>query len=460
MNLIGTKEGSSLLFIKESENGLKTIKYDFKDSSFYSETRKGNWRKVLSAGLFFKGISPTQVINSFEDEKYKEFLRVVLNGVRSAVDSSTKLGNVTKVLSYIPMFQPIESWLLLGIKFKFPVVNRNRATSGGWYTSKQPASESYVGINEPINIFQKDVLLFMKELDEEYDETWVNSYKLERELCINLCTFVRNNYYMDLEVYEWVYELIRGSSYSYRNHKLDKFKNLISAYNMEYKALFDYLVTIDRREALSFDTSLDYLDDYMRMVTELHNTRAAKYPKNLTMRHNIVVRNYNAYQRVMVETYSNSREEIIEREDRFKNNIDYSLDWMNDKYTIVSPIDPKEMIIEGEKLHHCVASYVKKVEDGTCQIMFMRDLNNANEPLVTVEIKPATPYVKYREIGMVSRDENESPTEEQTEVLREFAKEKRIAFVGYDPTEDLNKDALKVLKKEKEKEIKELDKIG
>lgn len=54
---------------------------------------------------------------------------------------------------------------------------------------------------------------------------------------------------------------------------------------------------------------------------------------------------------------------------------------------VIPPHSAKEIVAEGQKLHHCVGRYVKNVVCGKCVILFIRRLDAPDEPFCTVELK-------------------------------------------------------------------------
>jgi hypothetical protein len=417
-NLIGTKDGSALVFMREFEDGqIKSVKYDFADDSFYNATSKGNWRKVESVSSFFKKVSANAVINSFIDVKYRQFLETVVSA------SPSRLSNVASMLEYVSHLQHLETYILTDTKFEIPHIYKRRATYCNTDTTP-----SISGITKPVSFYQKEVLAFMRELDKTITFKFESAYGTHTQLFVNLCTYVRKEYHMDLQVYDWAYGLLINRDYTFR-----PFQELITNYNLEYKTCFSYLVEVDRREALDFNEAINYHRDYISMNRQMNNERAMRYPDNLTMRHNITARN----NRLRVSNYNT---------DIFKGAINYNLDWMDKDFAVVSPLTPEELKEEGNKLHHCVASYIRKVMDGHCQIMFLRDLADGNAPLVTLEIRGNA-------IVQVRGNNNRYATDEEVAVLLKFAKAKRIAYKDYDPAKDIEAD-----RKGEENLGKELDK--
>ncbi len=56
-------------------------------------------------------------------------------------------------------------------------------------------------------------------------------------------------------------------------------------------------------------------------------------------------------------------------------------------FMVIAPRSSKEIIREGDKLHHCVGRYVKDVVKDNCTILFIRKASAPKEPFCTVEIK-------------------------------------------------------------------------
>lgn len=62
--------------------------------------------------------------------------------------------------------------------------------------------------------------------------------------------------------------------------------------------------------------------------------------------------------------------------------------FQNDLCQIVLPTSGTDLIQEGKALHHCVGSYVNKVVNGDCAIVFVRKRDNPTVPYITCEILP------------------------------------------------------------------------
>ena len=62
-----------------------------------------------------------------------------------------------------------------------------------------------------------------------------------------------------------------------------------------------------------------------------------------------------------------------------------SLEWEDRNFKITLPKNSRELVLEGEALHHCVGSYVQQVVDEKCLILFIRRKGNEEKPFFTME---------------------------------------------------------------------------
>ncbi len=77
----------------------------------------------------------------------------------------------------------------------------------------------------------------------------------------------------------------------------------------------------------------------------------------------------------------------------------------NEELQIVCPKRANELVAEGRALHHCVGSYIDRVAEGRCLIVFVRRIEEPKKPYVTVEVRDG-------KIAQIHGDHNSDPTEE------------------------------------------------
>ena len=77
----------------------------------------------------------------------------------------------------------------------------------------------------------------------------------------------------------------------------------------------------------------------------------------------------------------------------------------NEELQIVCPKRANDLVDEGKVLHHCVGSYIDKVAEGRCLIVFVRRVEEPKKPYATVEVRDG-------KIAQIHGDHNSKPTEE------------------------------------------------
>lgn len=149
--------------------------------------------------------------------------------------------------------------------------------------------------------------------------------------------------------------------------------------------LINYLVKqIDlykrERDAVDDPTILTpgYLADYWNMLVGIHGTvpPTKALPSDLEEAHDAAVR------------IKKDKEDAVLNAGIAATAIRYKdLAWEDPETgLIIRPAKShKELITEGEKLHHCVTSYAKKVSAGKTCILFIRRADRPNEPFYTLE---------------------------------------------------------------------------
>lgn len=100
-----------------------------------------------------------------------------------------------------------------------------------------------------------------------------------------------------------------------------------------------------------------------------------RYPSNLKMEHNLLVRNNKCL--------LNGRSAEL-----FKKAVDSYryLEYADEKFLVLVPNNIKELVEEGSYMHHCVATYVPLISNKITRVVFVRKKEYPNESFVTVEI--------------------------------------------------------------------------
>lgn len=167
------------------------------------------------------------------------------------------------------------------------------------------------------------------------------------------------------------------------NYNLNRFKeyyDYLVGLGYDGKRLMDYLFDDLDHQGLgqhinSQINGLDLLRDYARMATAVVGRDFDRYPRYLKTAHDVVMRNYRVNKS---QVLSNKYESLYEGLKR--------LEYKGEKFSIVVPKTLDLVVKEGQALNHCVANYIDGLVEGKYSIVFLRDNEDLDKPLVTVQV--------------------------------------------------------------------------
>lgn len=366
MKVQSKKEGKFLVFnFDDGANGI--VKYDLATQEYIG--KKGKPVKNLCSQ--FRGYTIDQVINSFEEEAYKKFLKHVYE----KSSRGNYYSNVGTFLTKVSDYANYEQFFSAGIS-RISVSNRTT-----------------------ISDVPKKIMKMCRENPETMplNDTLISNYKENIDL-FNLIYSVRGS----LEMFDAT-KLMYDTGY-YRYSHLHKVKELIDTYNYNPKALLKYIDNIMIYEGVNdFRDVISELHDYAVMSRRM-SPKFDKYPKYLRTVHDITSRNYNRLKEVFDEQ-------------AFKDRMRKDMEFSYKDYVFIYPNATADIKQEAVNQSNCVASYVQKIIDGHCHIMFMRHKGKEEESLVTLEISTQTDKV-VQEKGRYNRD----TTQEEKEAIQKFNK--------------------------------------
>lgn len=169
-----------------------------------------------------------------------------------------------------------------------------------------------------------------------------------------------------------------------------------------------------------FQTSRDsatYLRDYVRMSKQM-NLEYEKYPKSLKKEHDVVLMNYK-----LINQGERQTKEFKLSVGK-KSYIDLMYSNKKDNFIVLAPTTPADIVKEGNQLSHCVASYVKDVIGDKCQILFLRNKEEPEKPLVTIEVRGLN-------IRQVRGFANRQISDQEKEFVKKWAEEKNLVEAYY-----------------------------
>lgn len=152
------------------------------------------------------------------------------------------------------------------------------------------------------------------------------------------------------------------------------FNKLVNEFGYNAKDLWLYLDRIKTFEAVEdMGFLIRELYDYADMMNQL-SPKYDKYPRHFLTTHIIACRNYNR----MKKEFS---------EELFKKRINKQYECSFGDYIFIYPDSTQDIKDEAASQNNCVASYIDKVIDGKCHILFLRKKNKPDESLVTIEVR-------------------------------------------------------------------------
>lgn len=368
MKINSRKEGKYLVFeLNGGENGV--VKYDLATQQYIG--KKG--KPVCDLRSQFRGYSIEGVINSFEDETYKKFLKKVY-------DSSSCRGyysNVGTFLTKVADYSNLEQFFSAGIT-RVDVSKRTKI-------SDVPKGVIKMCKENPNTMPLKDNLI---ENYKERPDFCNIIYSMKDEMREFKCAYL-------------LYEKV-NRGYRYSSNTATKIVELIEDYNYNTKSLLKYIDNIMTFEGInSYSDVVTNLYDYANMSRRMSD-KYEKYPRYLKTIHDITVRNYNR----LKETFD---------EIDFSKKVNKDMEFKYKDYVFLYPNTTQDIKNEAVAMSNCVASYISRVLDGRCHIMFMRLKDSKEESLVTLEVSTDT-FKVVQQKGRFNRE----TTKEENEAIDKF----------------------------------------
>lgn len=117
--------------------------------------------------------------------------------------------------------------------------------------------------------------------------------------------------------------------------------------------------------------------DYINMLNQIYEGELDDiviFPKDIDKSHEDMIQKFNA---LKIEKEEKEWEAIKAKLMKYA--------YKNQNYAIVVPNNLNEVLHEGRSLKHCVGSYVPEIVKGKKAILFVRDIENIEQPLYTLE---------------------------------------------------------------------------
>lgn len=330
--------------------------------------------KSLSAAL--AGYSIDEVLNSFTDKKYKEFLYYVhdnftphayrRNGYNWTNESRVK--NLGTLLKYANEYKTFEQYFRADVKAS--------------YRMRTPLSE-----------VPKGLLKLCRQTGKQIEEHLITYYKKAPDVYNFLFSIesevIDNNAKWAIAEY-----LIPGGYWSS--------SKLLYEHKYNIRALFNYIEYLCTFEGLNPGGNLvREIGDYANMMHQI-SEKYEKYPRYFLSTHRIASRNYERLKREFSEQI-------------FQKHIKPEYEITHGDYKFFYPKCTQDIKDEAVQQHNCVASYIDNVIEGKCHILFLRKKDAPNKSVVTIEVRNG-------EIVQAFQAYNQPCNEEQRAAIAVFNK--------------------------------------
>lgn len=275
--------------------------------------------------------------------------------------------------------------------------------------------------------FQK-VLKIIRIVQDFEDKLKKKKSNYKNQICAEFILFLcrlQDKYSIDyvrifLEIYSNydAFFMPSMSDYEHYNHtgkwRCPTFERPLDEFNLDFRRYCEYLFRDLYSQGIP-DIDGKLLEGYydcLAIQLEIYGKVKDKYPEHFKEMHDKVVLIYNLNQ-----------EYFKERKIEALNNYNKKLEYSDGEYAIIVAKTSEDLISEGINLHHCVGSYVGRVQNGDCSIFFLRKANDLETSLITIEVRE-NKVIQVRGLCERLMDDNER------KFFNKWVNEKNLAFVG------------------------------
>ena len=289
--------------------------------------------------------------------------------------------------------QIMEQWLSLGIVFdKIEDAFNHMIGSPRCYSSWRDDNEIYHLPSE----YNKELLHYVRKecekrghvsfkfINECYDHWNNGQYGVLKKIEAKIEAEPQYRPVFVVKRYDWDDEYINLLHHESKSYLRNQIIQVIQNYNLDLDAFLEYCLYLNHVESVSIEKLMADYPDYLRRELHLKGGRMArmeKYPQTwLSATHKQQQEYQNLQHLERMEENGNTA--------KFDNSIEANkhLEWEQDNYLIRMPTSAEDIRDEADQMHHCVATYIPQIEAGEKIVMFMRDKENPDKSLVTVEV--------------------------------------------------------------------------
>lgn len=216
------------------------------------------------------------------------------------------------------------------------------------------------------------------------------------------------------------------------NHTWDKSKLLyiLTKYNIDTDRFVKYLRQLKDFEHTTIEWIIHNYEDYLKAEKQLRGGKLRKmdkYPSNLVqMHHNktSIIKEIEREKRRLKDLEQKEKDKVI-----YESQKDLAWKPRNSDYCIIVPKNADDVVEEGNKMNHCVGSYIGRISKKDTFIVFMRKQEEEDAPYITVEVKNGNICTA---LGYMNRRINKK----EKIFLEKYAKAKNLEYTAYDKIGD------------------------
>lgn len=375
--------------LRKEEDEKKEFRYDLATGEFervnhYKKGDKVSRTKAANITAWFRDCTLIT-----EDKKF---------GMLYAYAKRSAPNRYKSHVRFIEMFatrkiQVMEQWLSLGIVFdKIEDAFNYMLGSPSCYSSWRDDNEIYHLPSE----YNKELLQYVRKecekrghvsfkfINECYDHWNDGQYEVFKKIEAKIEAEPQYRPVFVVKRYDWDDEYINLLHHESKSYLRNQIIQVIQNYNLDLDAFLEYCLYLNHVESVSIEKLMADYPDYLRRELHLKGGRMArmeKYPQTwLSATHKQQQEYQNLQHLERMEENGNT--------EKFDNSIEANkhLEWEQDNYLIRMPTSAEDIRDEADQMHHCVATYIPQIEAGEKIVMFMRDKENPDKSLVTVEV--------------------------------------------------------------------------
>ncbi|WP_368263297.1 PcfJ domain-containing protein [Clostridium disporicum] len=218
-----------------------------------------------------------------------------------------------------------------------------------------------------------------------------------------------------LKIVDEYLDVMKNINCSYQNplylsridRLLEGLTKILNTFDIALKVLMNRLVKVIFTECTDMMEYVTIIEDTLEMAETLNIDLGDKLPKDIDRLHDLFSEQLEYIQNLALEEAFS--EQVV------KNKKLLELLPTSDRFMVISPNNPNDLVNEGLKLNHCVGSYIKRYSNGYSKIFFIRIKTLLNEPFVTVE------FNQYNELIQAKAKSNKNPSKEVMDYILKWS---------------------------------------